>query len=108
MEAVDFSGGQLLIWEEDIWNPIHKHVGSFMLVAKLEHRRSGISYTFINVYGPPRRAGRLEFFAELNDLVDGADDCFIIGGDFNVTRLASETREEIARVWYEIPPVSLN
>ncbi|WOL00989.1 hypothetical protein Cni_G09702 [Canna indica] len=46
----------------------------------------------VNIYGPPRRAGRREFFSELESLLDSSSGNLIIGGDFNITRFVHERR----------------
>ncbi|WOL05857.1 LINE-1 retrotransposable element ORF2 protein [Canna indica] len=54
-DAVGLAGGMVLIWNNDVWNPLFTSIGSFLLVAKLEHKRTKFQFFFVNVYGPPRR-----------------------------------------------------
>ncbi|WOK94769.1 transposon protein [Canna indica] len=75
-----------MIWDSLLWKCEHIVIGNYFLLARLEQRSSQISFTCLGVYGPPSRDGRRAFFEELANTLEGADDNFIIEGDFNVTR----------------------
>ncbi|WOL11374.1 transposon protein [Canna indica] len=85
MNAIGLAGGQLLIWNSEIWSMEDYYSGHFILAASLVFKQSGLRFWVASVYGPPHHSARSAFFRELVAFLNSHNDLLIMGGDFNVT-----------------------
>ncbi|XP_071727736.1 uncharacterized protein [Rutidosis leptorrhynchoides] len=89
-EMVGKSGGQLLIWDKNIFEVSSELIGDFFIAIRGKWKQSGNESIIVNVYGPHDDANKCKFWDSLNKIlcIDGVS--WVICGDFNEVRDKSE------------------
>jgi hypothetical protein len=64
--------------------------GKYMLQLNLWDKTNKIKWNFINVYGAAQEENKNEFLAEFASFCNNMSEPYLIGGDFNIIRCASE------------------
>jgi len=64
--------------------------GKYMLQINIWDKETRVKWNFINVYGPAQDEHKYEFLSELANFCCKNRDPYLIGGDFNLIRFASE------------------
>ncbi len=92
VKSVRASGGIITCWNSKVFSCSEVIVRNFSLTVGLTELSSGQSFYVTNVYGPPSWEGKDEFCRELGDLKGVCSGCWVICGDFNLTRNQHEKR----------------
>ena len=91
IEASGRSGGILLAWKEDMFDPLSTWRGRHVAAAHLKSQRDGTPFVVASVYGPTHPGRREELWEELRQLQGAFPETpMLIGGDFNVTLRAND------------------
>ncbi|XP_071713477.1 uncharacterized protein [Rutidosis leptorrhynchoides] len=89
-DSVGASGGIITIWDCNTFIFDHAIEGEFFLVICGSWVGYDSKITFINVYGPHSSSKKQRLWSELSSLINSLTSPFIIFGDFNEVRKASE------------------
>ncbi|XP_071717991.1 uncharacterized protein [Rutidosis leptorrhynchoides] len=89
-DSVGASGGIITIWDCNTFTFDHAIEGEFFLAICGSWVGYDAKNAFINVYGPHSSSKKLRLWSELSSLVNSLTIPFIIFGDFNEVRKASE------------------
>ncbi|XP_071689276.1 uncharacterized protein [Rutidosis leptorrhynchoides] len=89
-DSVGASGGIITIWDCNNFTFDHTIEGEFFLAICGSWVGYDAKIAFINVYGPHSSSKKLRLWSELSSLVNSLTIPFIIFGDFNEVRKASE------------------
>ncbi|XP_071714215.1 uncharacterized protein [Rutidosis leptorrhynchoides] len=89
-EMVGKSGGQLLIWDKNIFEVSSELIGDFFIAIRGKWKKSGNESIIVNVYGLHDDANKCKFWDSLDQIlcIDGVS--WVICGDFNEVRDKSE------------------
>lgn len=90
LESTGSSGGILNMWDDLNFSVSDFVKGQFSLSIKIS-LADGFSWWLSGIYGPASRKYRGLLWRELYDLYGLCNDCWLLGGDFNVFRWSSET-----------------
>ena len=61
LDSLGASDGQLICWQDDVYEGNNELMGEFLLSIKLTHSSSGHSFTISSIYGPSDDARRSNF-----------------------------------------------
>ncbi|XP_071735856.1 uncharacterized protein [Rutidosis leptorrhynchoides] len=89
-DSVGASGGIITIWDCNTFIFDHAIEGEFFLAFCGSWLGYDSKITFINVYGPHSSSKKQRLWSELSSLINSLTSPFIIFGDFNEVRKASE------------------
>ncbi|OQU88913.1 hypothetical protein SORBI_3002G120601, partial [Sorghum bicolor] len=89
-EAEGHSGGILTGVKNGDIEVINHDRGSFFASIRAKNRKDGLVWEVINVYGPVQHERKQNFLEELTNKIHNTQCSFILGGDFNLIRFASE------------------
>lgn len=90
MDSIGTAGGQMIGWNDAIFECTTQLVGTYILSVQLRHRTSANIYSLPTVYGPCDDRMRSGMFQEMIDVNHWATSCWLIAGDFNITRRMGE------------------
>ncbi|KAL0552328.1 hypothetical protein IC582_011437 [Cucumis melo] len=88
--ALDSSGGILILWDAHIHSLLSHEEGLFSLSANFLFNNN-LSWWLTGLYGPVKRRERVLFWTDLHNLQHLNSFPWILGGDLNVTRLREES-----------------
>ncbi|XP_035544586.1 uncharacterized protein LOC118347981 [Juglans regia] len=88
------SGGILVMWDKRVVESSDEFVGEFSVGCLFRNIDDGFLWAFAGVYGPNLDSERRMLWDELAGLCSWWEVPWCIGGDFNVTRFASERSGE--------------
>lgn len=89
-EAEGHSGGTLTGVKNGDIELISTNKGAFFSSIKAKSRKDDLIWEVVNVYGPVQDEKKQEFLEELLNKINNTQWSFIMGGDFNLIRFASE------------------
>lgn len=95
-EAEGHSGGTLTGVKNGDIEMISGDKGVFFSSIKAKSRQDNLEWEVINVYGPVQNERKVEFIEELTTKINNLQCSFILGGDFNLIRYASEKSSQHA------------
>ncbi|XP_071686979.1 uncharacterized protein [Rutidosis leptorrhynchoides] len=85
------SGGQLIIWDEACFDVTNSFVYDFCIGIRGKWKHSDKEFNVLNVYGPHDDINKQRLWNFLHNLiVNNSNQAWVIGGDFNEVRNASE------------------
>ena len=86
------SGGLLCGIDINLYDVGSFKDGKYMLQLNLWDKTNKIKWNFINVYGAAQEENKNEFLAEFASFCNNMSEPYLIGGDFNIIRCASEKK----------------
>ncbi|XP_071719374.1 uncharacterized protein [Rutidosis leptorrhynchoides] len=89
-EMIGKSGGQLLIWDLNVFEPIDVHKVDRVIGIRGKWKSSGIEINILNVYGPYDDNSKQNLWDNLTVLLRDSNEPWVICGDFNEVRDQSE------------------
>lgn len=100
--ATGHSGGMLLGANTELFEVVEMDVGQFFISMVLKNKVGGKEWGVINVYGPVQYDRKEDFLREILEKCNSMMVPFLIGGDFNLVRAASEKSNAIInKSWAE-------
>lgn len=90
LPAKDTAGGVLVGITEDCFELINCDIHEFSVSCLLKNKCDGFQWRLISVYGPSYDDSKVDFINELHNLLNGWSGPTLIGGDFNLIRVASD------------------
>lgn len=92
LDSIDSSGGIIIGWLDSKFCLQDEKKGTFTLSVKLQDLSSNRIFTITSVYGPCGNVDRSTLWQELRDIATWATSDWLLGGDFNITRVHGERR----------------
>ncbi|XP_071708573.1 uncharacterized protein [Rutidosis leptorrhynchoides] len=89
-EMIGKSGGQLLIWDSNVFEPIDVHKVDRVIGIRGKWKSSGIEINILNVYGPHDDNSKQKLWDNLTVMMKDGIEPWVICGDFNEVRDQSE------------------
>ena len=90
LPAVGSAGGVLVGFNSDLFNVVMQGSFKFLLNCLVTDKKSNFTWRCIVVYGSPYEEGKQEFLDELDKVLMGWHGPTLVGGDFNLVRVASD------------------
>lgn len=90
VDAVGFSGGIWMLWDDDIWSIKIKSSCTYLIHAEVVLKESKKAFELTMVYRSPQQASRIHLWRELVNDARGVRGAWLIMGDFNAYLLSSE------------------
>ncbi|XP_071727981.1 uncharacterized protein [Rutidosis leptorrhynchoides] len=84
------SGGMFLIWDTTTFNVTEAVEDQYFLTVKGKWRGKNTESIIVNVYGPHNDEGKIPMWNSIENLMNYKDVEWVICGDFNEVRYASE------------------
>ncbi|XP_071686943.1 uncharacterized protein [Rutidosis leptorrhynchoides] len=85
------SGGQLLIWDTNIYEAKSVIRGDYVIGISGKWLDSDSTCNIVNVYGPHEDVGKQKFWEELSNLMESdVNNAWVLCGDFNEVRNEAE------------------
>ncbi|XP_071729001.1 uncharacterized protein [Rutidosis leptorrhynchoides] len=109
-EMIGKSGGQLLIWDSNVFEPIDVHKVDRVIGIRGKWKSSGIEINILNVYGPHDDNSKQKLCNNLTVMMKDGIEPWVICGDFNEVRDQSERLnfiEAFFALWKDITVVAL-
>ncbi|XP_071718855.1 uncharacterized protein [Rutidosis leptorrhynchoides] len=86
-EMVGKSGGQLIIWDTDVFDATDSFSHDFFIGVRGVWKRSQKEISVINVYGPHDDHNKVNFWDQFLNIISRASDkAWVVCGDFNEVR----------------------
>ncbi|XBH72101.1 hypothetical protein VPH35_099475 [Triticum aestivum] len=90
LPAINTAGGILVGLKSDLFEVVGFINKKFCIVATVKNRSDGFMWHLVAVYGTSYNEFKLDFFAELHDIMDGLTYPALLGGDFNLVRSTAD------------------
>lgn len=90
LPAVGTAGGILMGVDLDIFAISGKNSGCFYISCDIRNKIDNFCWRFVAVYGPAYEELKQDFLDELNSICASCSIPILVGGDFNLIRLAAE------------------
>ncbi|XP_071709361.1 uncharacterized protein [Rutidosis leptorrhynchoides] len=87
------SGGLLLVWDPSLFKANHIIERDSFIAVKGLWKSAGTELILINTYGPHTDEGKKKMWSDLCDVMNYDDAMWVIFGDFNEVRFASERKK---------------
>ncbi|WOL00576.1 hypothetical protein Cni_G09289 [Canna indica] len=79
------SGGLLIAGKSDIWDGLSSSAGQNHICCTIIHKSSNRFLRVYNIYGPPKRNDKNEFFLEVKRILRHSEVATLVGGEFSMT-----------------------
>ncbi|XP_071727023.1 uncharacterized protein [Rutidosis leptorrhynchoides] len=89
-EMVGKSGGQLLIWDSQVFEATECITFDRVIGVRGTWKSDGSNLNILNVYGPHEDVKKQLLWASLSKIIVNRDEAWVVCGDFNEVRNASE------------------
>ncbi|XP_026459319.1 uncharacterized protein LOC113359979 [Papaver somniferum] len=90
LDSLGQSGGILMIWNNNKVVMIESLLGAFSISIRCKYINDDFVWLLTSVYGPVLNFEKDQFWEELGDIRYLWNDPWVLSGDFNITRFASE------------------
>ncbi|XP_071740419.1 uncharacterized protein [Rutidosis leptorrhynchoides] len=89
-EKVGNSGGQLIIWDKNCFEASSVFNFDCAIGVKGVWKDNQKVINILNIYGPHDDASKIKLWDLLSTTIDGSDEAWVLGGDFNEVREKDE------------------
>ncbi|XP_071685001.1 uncharacterized protein [Lolium perenne] len=94
LPSIGASGGIATAWDSRFVTHLSDRALQFSLSSTFELVEDGVRFTVTNIYAPCDRACREDFLSEMRSLSDLDPDAWLLVGDFNIARYASDRNND--------------